>query len=299
MPFAADDLILFARVVDAGSFSQAAERCGLPKSTVSRRIAALERSLGERLLTRTTRQFAITEFGERMLEHARRLLEASEAAQALAQRRHAVPQGRLRVSLPPDFLQELELMPCLLTFCQRYPDVKLEIDLSARRVDLIAERFDLAIRVAGQLPDDATLVARSLLELRHGLYASPAYLARAGRPLAPADLVAHSGLELIASSGERVPWQLSRDDARWVGLPSGRVAANSPALQRELAIHGLGLTGMADRYAAAFVQQGLLERVLPDWRLPTMKVWAVTPGRRLQPTRVTAFVATLAEALAA
>lgn len=299
MDIAADDLILFARVVDAGSFSQAAERCGLPKSTVSRRISALERSLGERLLTRTTRQFAITEFGEGMLEHARRLLEEAEAASALAQHRQATPQGTLRVSLPPDFLQELELVPFLLAFATRYPEVKVEMDLSPRRVDLVAERFDLAIRVAARLPDDATLVARRLLEMRHGLYASPAYLARFGRPLAPADLVSHTGLKLITSSGEAQPWQLSRADQHWVGAPDGPIAVNSVGLQRELAAHGLGLVGLSERYAAAFVQKGLLERVLPDWCLPTMTVWAVTPGRRLQPTRVSAFIEMLREALEA
>jgi DNA-binding transcriptional LysR family regulator len=299
MDIAADDLILFARVVDAGSFSQAAERCGLPKSTVSRRISALERSLGERLLTRTTRQFAITEFGEGMLEHARRLLEEAEAASALAQHRQATPQGTLRVSLPPDFLQELELVPFLLAFATRYPEVKVEMDLSPRRVDLVAERFDLAIRVAARLPDDATLVARRLLEMRHGLYASPAYLARFGRPLAPADLVSHTGLKLITSSGEAQPWQLSRADQHWVGAPAGPIAVNSVGLQRELAAHGLGLVGLSERYAAAFVQEGLLERVLPDWCLPTMTVWAVTPGRRLQPTRVSAFIEMLREALEA
>lgn len=299
MEIAADDLILFARVVDAGSFSQAAERCGLPKSTVSRRISALERRLGERLLTRTTRQFAITEFGERMLDHARRLLEEAEAASALAQHRQATPQGSLRVSLPPDFLQELELVPFLLAFATRYPEVKVEMDLSPRRVDLIAERFDLAVRVAARLPDDATLVARRLLEMRHGLYASPAYLARFGRPLAPADLVAHTGLKLITSSGEAQAWQLSRGDERWVGAPAGPIAVNSVGLQRELAAHGLGLVGLSERYAAAFVQKGLLERVLPEWCLPTMTVWAVTPGRRLQPTRVTAFIEMLRQALEA
>jgi DNA-binding transcriptional LysR family regulator len=299
MDIAADDLILFARVVDAGSFSQAAERCGLPKSTVSRRISALERSLGERLLTRTTRQFAITEFGEGMLEHARRLLEEAEAASALAQHRQATPQGTLRVSLPPDFLQELELVPFLLAFATRYPEVKVEMDLSPRRVDLVAERFDLAIRVAARLPDDATLVARRLLEMRHGLYASPAYLARFGRPLAPADLVSHTGLKLITSSGEAQPWQLSRADQHWVGAPAGPIAVNSVGLQRELAAHGLGLVGLSERYAAAFVQKGLLERVLPDWCLPTMTVWAVTPGRRLQATRVSAFIEMLREALEA
>jgi len=299
MDIAADDLILFARVVDAGSFSQAAERCGLPKSTVSRRISALERSLGERLLTRTTRQFAITEFGEQMLDHARRLLEEAEAASALAQHRQVTPQGVLRVSLPPDFLQELELVPFLLAFASRYPEVKVEMDLSPRRVDLVAERFDLAIRVAPRLPDDATLVARRLLEMRHGLYASPAYLARFGRPLAPAELGAHTGLKLIASSGDAQPWQLSSGDERWAGAPSGPIAVNSVGLQRELAAHGLGLVGLSERHAAAFVHKGLLERVLPDWSLPTMTVWAVTPGLRLQPTRVTAFIEMLREALAA
>lgn len=298
MELAADDLILFARVVDASSFSKAAERCGLPKSTVSRRIGALERRLGERLLTRTTRQLAITEFGERILDHARRLLEEAEAASALAQHRQATPQGTLRVSLPPDFLQELELVPLLLEFATRYPQVKVELDLSPRRVDLVAERFDLAVRVAARLPDDATLVALQLMEMRHGLYASPAYLARAGRPAAPGDLAAHTGLRLITSNGETQPWQLSRGGERWAGVPTGPLAVNSVGLQRELAAHGLGIVGLSERYGASFVQRGLLERVLPDWRLPSMTVWAVTPGRRLQPTRVSAFVEMLKSALA-
>lgn len=297
MEFAAGDLILFARVVDAGGFTQAAERCGLPKSTVSRRIGSLERQLGERLLTRTTRRFAVTEFGERMLEHARRLLDEAEAAGALAQRRQATPQGRLRVSLPPDFLQELELVPFLPAFAARYPEVRLELDLSPRRVDLIAERFDLAIRVAARLPDDATLVARRLLELRHGLYASPGYLDRFGRPRTPAELSAHAGMRLIASSGEAQPWQLSNGTEHWTGAPAGPIAVNSVGLQRELAARGLGLVGLSERHAAACLREGALERVLPEWWLPTMTIWAVTPGRRLQPTRVTAFIEMLGEAI--
>jgi len=298
MKLAADDLILFARVIEAGSFSKAAERCGLPKSTVSRRIGVLERRLGERLLTRTTRQLAITEFGERILDHARRLLEEAEAASALAEHRQVTPQGTLRVSWPPDFLPELEVVPLLIEFATRYPEVKVELDLSPRRVDLVAERFDLAVRVAARLPDDAMLVARQLMEMRHGLYASPAYLARAGRPLAPGDLAVHTGLRLITSNGETQPWQLSRGSERWAGAPTGPLAVNSVGLQRELASHGLGIVGLSERYAASFVQRGLLERVLPDWRLPSMTVWAVTPGRRLQPTRVSAFVEMLKAALA-
>lgn len=289
----ADDLVLFARVADAGSFSRAAERCGLPKATLSRRIGALETRLGERLMTRTTRRLAITEFGERILEHARRLLEETEAAGALAQHRQATPQGTLRISLPPGFLDELDLVPFLLRFAERHPDVRLELDISPRRVDVIAERFDLAIRVAPRLPDDATLVARRLIDLEQGLYASPAYLNRAGRPSSPAGLFGHRALRLMASDGEPQPWRLARAGERWEGLPEGQMTANSIALLSRLATHGIGIAGLSTRYAATLVAQGLLERVLPEWSGPTMIVWAVTPGRRLLPRRTSAFVAML------
>ena len=135
MSLDANDLILFAQVMETGSFSRAAERTGLPKSTLSRRITTLETKLGERLLTRSTRRLAITEFGERILEHARRLLEETEAASAMALQRQGVPRGVLRVSMPPDFV-ELDLTPFLLQFAASYPEVRLELDLSPRRVDL-------------------------------------------------------------------------------------------------------------------------------------------------------------------
>ena len=138
MSLDANDLILFAQVIDAGSFSRAAERTGLPKSTLSRRITQLETRLGERLLTRSTRRLAITEFGERILEHARRLLEETEAASAMALHRQGVPRGVLRgvlrVSMPPDFV-ELDLTPFLLQFAASSPELRLELDLSPRRVD--------------------------------------------------------------------------------------------------------------------------------------------------------------------
>jgi DNA-binding transcriptional LysR family regulator len=297
MDLSADDLILFARVIDAGSFSAAAQACGLPKSTLSRRIAALEAQLGERLLVRTTRRLSITEFGERILDHARRLLDEAESASALAQHRQATPQGRLRASLPPDFVQELALTPFLIEYAQRFPAVNLELDLSPRRVDLIAERFDLAVRVAASLPDDATLVARPLAVLRHGLYASPLYLAAHGRPHEPDELARHTALRLIASGGEAQPWVLARGAERWTGMPNGPIAVNSVGLQRELAASGLGIVGLSERYAQTFVRRKALERILPDWDLPSMTIWAVTPGRRLQPARVYGFIEMLADAL--
>lgn len=297
MSLDANDLILFAQVMETGSFSRAAERTGLPKSTLSRRITTLETKLGERLLTRSTRRLAITEFGERILEHARRLLEETEAASAMALHRQGVPRGVLRVSMPPDFV-ELDLTPFLLQFAASYPEVRLELDLSPRRVDLLAERFDLAVRVASRLPDDTTLVARKLCELENGLYASPAYLARYGVPEKPQDLLEHVGLRLIGGNGDALPWRLSRGAEQWEGMPDGPLAANSPRLQRDLARHGMGIVGIDDRFAQNWVEQGLLKRVLPEWALPTVTIWCVTPGRRLLPARTTAFIEMLRAALA-
>lgn len=297
MPFDANDLILFARVVAAGSFAKAAERTGLPKSTLSRRISALEARLGEKLLLRSTRRLDLTGFGASILEHAQRLDEASEAVLALAQHRQQTPRGTLRVALPPDF-EELDLTPLLLGFAADYPEVRLELDLSPRRVDLVAERFDLAVRIAAQLPDDSTLVARRLCDFASGLYASPAYLARYGHPTHPDELGRHVGLALVNGVGEALPWRLTCGTARWQGLPRGPLATNSVSLQRHLAAHGLGIVGLADRLAAPWVAQGLLARVLPTWQLPSVTVWCVTPGRHLLPAHTRAFMERLRDSLA-
>lgn len=293
----ANDLILFAHIMEAGSFSKAAARTGMPKSTLSRRITELETQLGGQLIMRSTRRLAITEFGEGILEHARRLKEETDAATEWALRSQSTLRGNLRVSFPPDFV-ELYLGPFLFQFTARYPGVRLELDLSPRRVDLIAERFDLAVRVASQLPDDSTLVARRLTELPGGLYASPDYLARHGTPTSPADLLSHVGLRMIGSNGEPQPWRLEKGSERWEGLPDGPVAANSVGLQRMLAAQGMGIAGLAERFAGPLVEDGRLRRVLPEWRLPAVVVWCVTPGRRLLPARTLAFIEMIKMALA-
>ncbi len=294
----ADNLILFAEVAAAGSFTAAGQRHGLPKSTVSRRIAALESALGQRLLTRGTRSLSLTPFGDGILQHGQRLLEELAQVTDLAQHRQLTPAGLLRVSLPPEF-QELSLLPFLQDFVARYPLVRLSLDLSPHRVDLMAGRYDLAVRVARQLPDDTALVARPLTELRHGLYASPAYLARHGIPSGPQDLAAHVALTLIGSDGLPQAWELTQGDATHAVEPQGPVAANSISLNSGLAVAGVGIAGMSERFASPFVQQGLLQRVLPQWQLPTATVWAVTQGRRLLPLQTRAFIDRLREVLAA
>lgn len=285
----ANDLILFAHIVEAGSFTGASERTGLPKSTLSRRLTDLENELGERLLQRSTRRLVLTEFGERILEYARRLQEETEAASALAQHRQLTPQGVLRISLPPEFY-DLSFVTVLSEFTQQYPEVRLELDLSSRRVDLVAERFDVVVRAATQLPDDNTLVARRITVLHTGLYASPSYLRSHGRPQTPAELTQHIGLVLVTSAGEQQSWRLSRGTERWEGLPLHKLSANSLGLHQALAAQGMGIVGLSHGFAKKLVDQGELERILPDWSLPPTNIWCVTPGRRLLPQRTLAFI---------
>lgn len=288
----ADDLILFAHIIEAGSFTLAAERIGFPKATLSRRMTALERALGERLMQRSTRRLALTEFGERMLQHAQRLMDENDEVVALAQNQQATPHGTLRVSLPPEY-REFFVAELVTRFSALYPEVSLELDLSARRVDLAAERFDVAVRAASRLPDDTTLVARPVCILRHGLFASDDYIRRHGRPQAPAELLDHAALMLTTGGGRPQPWELSCDAQSWSGIPARTLAANSVGLLQELAAQGLGIVGLSERFARDQVLQGLLEPVLPQWCLPSVTVWCVTPGRRLLPRRTVAFIEVL------
>jgi DNA-binding transcriptional LysR family regulator len=288
-----NDLILFAKVAEAGSFSAAALRMGLPKSTVSRRIALLEGQLGERLLLRTTRKLSVTDFGADMLDHARQVLAEVDAAAALAQQRQAEPSGRLRVSMPND-LANLMFGPVLARFMARYPAITLEIDLSPRRVDLIGENFDVAVRM-GNLPDDASLAARRLAVFSNGLVASPAYLRSRGAPAAPQDLPRHDILRLLGRNGEPAPWVLTRGAERWEATLPGRATINSPEVLLRLACADAGIAMVEDHFAQPYLEDGRLQRVLPDWTAPTQVAWAVFPGRRLMPRRTRAFLDALAE----
>ncbi|MEY2875094.1 MAG: hypothetical protein RLZZ373_2465 [Pseudomonadota bacterium] len=290
-----NDLLIFARVAELGSFSRAADQLGLPKSTVSRRLALLEQRVGERLLLRTTRRQTLTEFGEELLEHARQVAAEVAAVTALSAHRQAEPSGRLRVSMPSDFANLL-LVDALAAFVVRHPAISLELDLSPRRVDLMGEGFDLAVRI-GDLPDDGLLVARRLKAFPSGLYAAPRYLASRNEPVEPADLAEHEAVRNLASNGEPAPWTLLCDTQRWQGVPPGRVVANSPELLIRLARAGAGIAAVPDYFAQSDVRQGTLRRVLPAWCLPSPTAWVVFPGRRLMPAKTRVFIDMLLAAL--
>ncbi len=283
-----NDLLIFARVAELGSFSRAAERLGYPKSTVSRRLAALEQRVGERLLLRTTRRQTVTEFGLQLLEHARQVVAEVDAVAALSERRRAAPSGRLRVSMPSDFANLL-LTEALAAFVTLHPGIALELDLSARRVDLLGEGFDVVVRM-GSLPDDALLAARQLTVFSSGLYAARSYLAEHGQPATPEDLAQHSAVRLLGGHSEPVAWNLQRGDARWEGLPPGRIMANSPELLIGLIRAGAGIAAVPDFFAMPWVRQGVLQRVLPDWCLPSQAASAVFPGAKLMPAKTRVFI---------
>lgn len=285
----ADDLLLFARVMEAGSFSRAAERVHWPKSTVSRRIAALETRLGEKLLQRTTRKLTLTDFGAGVLEHARVVASEVDGALALALHRQQKPSGRLRVSMPADFAQ-LVAGGMLAEFALAYPEVQLELDLTPRRVDLIGEGFDLAIRM-GTLDDDSQLTARRLATTHWALYASPGYVSRVGEPLLPQALETMHGLLLRGRGGEPLPWRLQREGAETVQVnPAQRTLANAPSLLAQLAESGVGIAGIDRLIVRDALALGRLQRLLPDWHLPGSSCWAVFPERRLMPLRTRVFL---------
>ncbi|WP_296002439.1 LysR family transcriptional regulator [Rugamonas sp.] len=282
------DLLLFARIVECGSFSLAADKVQLPKSTVSRRISLLEAQLGERLLLRTTRRLVLTEFGASLLEHARKVADETEAAAALAQHRQGAPSGLLRVSMPGDFAN-YTMGKVMAEFMNRYPAITLELDLSPRRVDLLAENFDLAIRM-GDLPDDASLAARRIAFSNLGLYAAPSYTSLRGLPEHPDDLFQHDLLSLPPRVHGMIHWTLTRGKTRWERELPVRLMANSPELLVRLAATGVGIGASSDQFAGRFLETGELVRVLPEWRFPPTTGWAVFPGRRLMPAKTRVFL---------
>jgi LysR family transcriptional regulator for bpeEF and oprC len=276
---------LFVAVGRTRSFTDAATNLAIPPSTLSRRIAGFECSLGLQLFVRTTRRVELTEAGRIYLARCEIILEAAREANEEVLGMASTPSGTLRISLEADVGAVL-IAPVMAKFLRRYPKVCVDLDLSPRRVDLIAEGFDLAIRL-GALPD-SMLIAQQVASLSVGLYASPAYLRRHGEPTGPAALTAHERLHLLHAhdSGE---WQL-RSGRRRVVIDNkgGRVSANNMTMLRSLLRLGQGIGVMDEMMGAVDVKDGSLRRVLPEWTLPPIAVSILMPSR-LMPAKSRAF----------
>ena len=276
-----DDALIFTRVVECHSFTQAAQGLGMQKSTVSRRIALLEERLGVRLLNRTTRKLRLTEVGQAYYERCRQImLDFAEAEQTVMQLQQE-PSGLLRITAPIEFGQ-LFLGRVLGEFMRQYPQISAEVELTSRNVDPVEEGVDIAILV-GQ-PQDSTLIARKLFETGRRLCASPDYLARHGTPQTVAELAAHRAI-LLPHDSPRY-WSLLGES-----VPCQRVlACNNITFAREAALAGAGIAGLPIMISEHAVQEGRLIELLPGARLPVGELYAVYPSRRFQAMKVKTFL---------
>lgn len=282
-----NDVLAFTRVAETGSFTRAAERLGWPKSSVSHRVARLEKTIGARLLERSTRRLRLTEVGARYHEHTLRVLQELDLASATVASFRAQPQGGLRISASVVLGQAL-LPDLLVEFARLYPNVQLFVDLSNRRVDLLEEGFDVAIR-AGRLPD-SSLVSRRLGYAEARLYAAPGYLRLRGTPVNPDDLVGHDLIDNAPKSG-RKPWQLSHDDGSSFILESQfSVASNDPLLLREIAAAGTGIVSLPTFVAAPALKDLRLSPVLPGWATKRLEVHVLFPSHKSLSPALRAFV---------
>lgn len=293
-----NDLALYALVVEHGGFAAVERETGIPKSRLSRRVTALENSLGVRLLQRSTRQFGVTEVGQKVYRHARAMRDEAEAARNAVEQVVGAPRGVLRLSCPVAIAQQ-QLARVLPAFLQRYPDVKLQIQVSNRKVDLIDEGIDLALRVRTRVDDDPGLIVRPFGSICEVLVASPAYLGSHGDPTTPEDLAAHSILSMGEDPGVQ-RWDLqdaSGDKARVEFQP--RVAAKDFPMLSQLALEGLGIALLPQMVCAHWLASGQLRRVLPGWDLPLGILHAVIATRHGMLPALRALIDHLAETLPA
>lgn len=281
------------RVVELGGFTAAAAALGLSHSAVSRQIRQLEERLGAQLLNRTTRRFALTAAGAEYYAASRHILDALDEADRAVGRHQARPSGSLRINAPMAF-GTLELAAWLPQFIGRYPELEVDLVCNDRIVDLIEDAFDVALRLTRALPD-STLVARRLASSQIMLVAAPAYLARHGRPRAPADLLRHNCLTYTQVAQPRA-WSFTGPD----GAPhtvevGGNLQANTGIALRAAALGGLGIATTASFIVHQDLRRGDLVRVLPDYPMRPRELYALYPHNRHLSPKVRAFVDFAAE----
>lgn len=280
-PGAADlnDLFYYAKVVEYGGFAPAARALGLPKSKLSRRIAFLEQRLGVRLIQRSTRRFSVTEIGQEYYHHCLAMLVEADAAQEVIDRTRSEPRGTLNVSCPTALLHA-RIAPMLVRFLTECPRIKLYLEATNRRVDLIREGFDIALRVRFPPLEDSELVMRVLGHDPQHLVASPELLARQPAVAVPADLSSLPSLDLGPSNREHA-WRFEGpDDAQATILHQPRLVTDDMQSLRQATLAGLGVTLLPDMMVHQDLATGRLKALLPEWRSETGLVQAVFPTRR-------------------
>lgn len=278
---------VFVAVVDAGSFAAAAERLGLSRAMASKYVGHLESHLGSRLLHRTTRKLGLTETGSAYFDRCHQILAEIAEAEAVAMRLTAQPQGRLRLTMPVSFSLR-HVTPLLARYMARYPAVNVDVTLNDRRVDLIDEGFDLALRI-GPSPEPG-LIARRLATDHFAICAAPAYLAQHGLPQRPQDLARHDCL-LYSYSSAGSEWALRATDGSIQTVRvSGKLRANNGDLLNQLGLDGVGLLRQPRFLVGEALRDGRLVEVLADYRSEPIGIYAVYPSRPHLSAKVRTFV---------
>lgn len=280
-----DNIALFVEVAKTRSFTRAAQSLNMPASTLSRRISELERYIGVRLLKRSTRKVELSEAGLVYFERCQHVVaEARMAHEELVEATQR-PKGRLRISMPGSFA--LMYMPAILRdFSKQYPEIDCECDLGVQPVDLLAESFDVVIRL-GRQPDSG-VVSRQLASTSLRLYASAEYLARHGAPMAPADLARHECLRASASKDDST-WELCSGSVIQKIPVWGRLTMNNVAMLSSMAVLGMGIVPLPHARVANDGTAGVLVRVLPEWEFSPIPLLALFPSR-LVPAKTRAFI---------
>ena len=274
-----NDFVWFVKVVDYGGFAAAGRALDLPKSRLSRRIAQLEERLGVRLIHRTTRQFTVTEVGQTFYQHCKAMMVEAEAAEEAVAALQAEPRGIVRITCPITLLH-VHVCPMLARFMARYPGINLQLEATNRRVDLVGEGVDIAIRVRPRPFDDSELVLRVLADRGHCLVASPALIQRMGEPIAPSELSAWPGLSM--NEGKHIhKWALSGPGGAKAEIHYyPRLITTDMLALREAAMAGIGVVQLPILMVKDQLASGELIRVLEAWEPRREVIHAVYPSRR-------------------
>ncbi|OTG76512.1 LysR family transcriptional regulator [Acinetobacter sp. ANC 4169] len=291
-----DDFYCFALVVEHGGFSAAERATDIPKSKLSRRVYNLEEHLGVRLIQRSSRHFAVTEIGMNVYRHAQVMMNAAQAAHDLVDHLSIQPRGVIKVSLPVSIAQN-EIAKILPKFLKTYPEIKVQLIVSNRRVDIINEGIDVALRVRSNLDDDPNLVLRKFENIEQHLFASQAYLNEFGDLKQPEDLSQH---HILSMSDEHLDQYIvvhdDKNQQKKIKV-NPMVMGSDLTMLAQLARQNCGIALLPDTIVQDYVQSGELVRVLPDWKAPHGIFHAVYPSRRGLLPAVRVFIDYLVEQL--
>ena len=283
---------IFATVAEHRSFTAAAEALGLSKATISKAISRLEADLGQSLFHRTSRRLALTEAGKPLADHAALILASAYAAEEAARDGAQAPAGRIRMAAPMTFGVS-NIAPLLTRFLAEHPGIEVELHLSDARVDIVAEGFDVALRIA-DLPD-SSLRARRLCSIQSYMVAAPAYLSRHGTPTHPGQLGEH---QLLGYTNLVGPWRFRGPGGAEISVKAqGPLAANSGEALVPALVAGLGIARLPAFILGDTLSDGAVVEILPDWRPEPIGLHLLTPPSPLRPARVEALIAYLSDHL--